>query len=275
MTTLRIIDVTTGEDRTQEYSLVNRKQAEGYKRAIEKEQYRLISRGKNWVASYHDPIREVITGLTLTEAGVIIKLLPFLRFKSDGKLIKNGKPLKQMDIQRIFKRGKVATTKILTRLEELSVIHVLKEGRSNVYSISANFHTMGDVKNGESFTKLYQVKTQEIVANLDLNEVGLLYKILPFFHFQTYYLCSNPNEQDAKEIKHLNRDGLASEIGHEPETVSRLMVHLRNAGVIMQQRAHRSETYLVRPDIMFRKDSEDEYTRIIRKQFEELAKLRK
>ncbi|HHY2689986.1 TPA: hypothetical protein ACV5PF_003793 [Bacillus cereus] len=67
-------------------------------------------------------------GLTLTEAGAIIKLLPFLRFKSEGKLIKNGKPLKQMDIQRIFKRGKVATTKILTRLEELSVIHVMKEG---------------------------------------------------------------------------------------------------------------------------------------------------
>ncbi|WP_340031331.1 hypothetical protein [Bacillus tropicus] len=108
--TLRIIDVTTGEDRTQEYSLVNRKQAEGYKRAIEKEQYRLISRGKNWVASYHDPIREVITGLTLTEAGAIIKLLPFLRFKSDGKLIKDGKPLKQMDIQRIFKRGKTINT---------------------------------------------------------------------------------------------------------------------------------------------------------------------
>ncbi|KZE04137.1 hypothetical protein B4117_4307 [Bacillus mycoides] len=99
--TLRIIDVTTGEDRTQEYSLVNRKQAEGYKRAIEKEQYRLLSRGKNWVASYHDSIREVITGLT--EAGAIIKLLPFLRFKSDGKLIKDGKPLK---VARIFKRGK-------------------------------------------------------------------------------------------------------------------------------------------------------------------------
>lgn len=94
MTVLRIIDVTTGEDRTQEYSLVNRKQAEGYKRAIEKEQYRLLSRGKNWVAGYHDPIREIITGLTLTEARAIIKLLLFLRFKSDGKLIKDGKPLK-------------------------------------------------------------------------------------------------------------------------------------------------------------------------------------
>lgn len=97
--TLRIIDVTTGEDRTQEYGLVNRKQAEGYKRA----QYRLLSRGKNWVASYHDPIRELITGLTLTKARAIIKLLPFLRFKSNGKLIRDGKPLK---VARIFKRGK-------------------------------------------------------------------------------------------------------------------------------------------------------------------------
>ncbi|WP_257151163.1 hypothetical protein [Bacillus toyonensis] len=90
MPTLRIIVVTTGENRTQEYSLVNRKQAEGYKRAIVKEQYRLLSRGRNWVASYHAPIREVIMGLTLTEVGAIIKLLPFLRFKSDGKLIKQG-----------------------------------------------------------------------------------------------------------------------------------------------------------------------------------------
>ncbi|HFK1717450.1 TPA: replication/maintenance protein RepL [Bacillus cereus] len=269
MTPLRIIDVTTGEDRTQEYSLVNRKQAEGYKRAIEKEQYRLLSRGKNWVASYHDPIREVITGLTLTEAGAIIKLLPFLRFKSDGKLIKNGKPLKQMDIQRIFKRGKVATTKILTRLEELSVIHVLKEGRSNVYSISANFHTMGDVKNGESFTKLYQVKTQEIVADLDLNEVGLLYKILPFFHFQTYYLCSNPNEQDAKEIKHLNREELAEATGHDLATISVTVNKLRSKGVIMTTNSRNRVRYLVHPDVMYRKDTEDEYTEVVRRMFAE------
>lgn len=44
MATLRISDVTTGEDRTQEYSLVNRKQAEGYKHAIE----------KNSIVYYHE-----------------------------------------------------------------------------------------------------------------------------------------------------------------------------------------------------------------------------
>ncbi|MGY6667029.1 hypothetical protein [Bacillus cereus] len=46
MTTLRIIDVTTGEDRTQEYSLVNRKQAEGYKQVIEAERYRALTKDR-------------------------------------------------------------------------------------------------------------------------------------------------------------------------------------------------------------------------------------
>ncbi|HDR7992865.1 hypothetical protein COK77_08110 [Bacillus cereus] len=45
--TLRIIDVTTGEDCTQEYSLVNRKQAEGYKCVIEAERYRALTKDRD------------------------------------------------------------------------------------------------------------------------------------------------------------------------------------------------------------------------------------
>ncbi|HDR6757771.1 TPA: hypothetical protein QCV70_004731 [Bacillus cereus] len=55
-----------------------------------------------------------------------------MRFKSDGKLIKDGNPLKQADIQRIYKSGKVTTIKILDRLKELGVISIVKEGRCNV-----------------------------------------------------------------------------------------------------------------------------------------------
>lgn len=80
MTTLRIIDVTTGEDRTQEYRLVNRKQAQGYKQVVEAERYRALTKDRDWVASYNDSIRELTTGLTLTEARAIIKLLPFFAF---------------------------------------------------------------------------------------------------------------------------------------------------------------------------------------------------
>ncbi|HDR6757772.1 TPA: hypothetical protein QCV70_004732 [Bacillus cereus] len=44
--TLRIIDITTGEDRTQEYNLVNRKQAEEYKQVIEGERYRALMKDR-------------------------------------------------------------------------------------------------------------------------------------------------------------------------------------------------------------------------------------
>lgn len=272
MSTLRVIDVTTGEDRTQEYSLVNRKQAEGYKQVIEAERYRALTKDRDWVASYNDPIRELTTGLTLTEAGAIIKLLPFLRFKSDGKLIKDGNPLKQADIQRIFKRGKKATMKILDRLKELGVISVIREGRSNTYYISANFHTMGYVRDGEKFTKLYRVKTRDIVADLDLHEVGLLYKILPFFHFTEYYLCDNPDEEDPQVIKHLTREELAERVNLDVDTVTDSVNKLQRKGAILSTKSGRTVRYLVHPDVMFRQKYETDWTRSVRKMFEQHAK---
>lgn len=51
MSTLRIIGVTTGEDRTQEYSLVNRKQAEGYKQVIEAGRYSALTKDRGREAS--------------------------------------------------------------------------------------------------------------------------------------------------------------------------------------------------------------------------------
>jgi len=264
----RLFNTETSEVKSLEnYTIRHRNQDAAYRRKKEAERY--SDPGRNWVAGYHDPIREVIRGLTLIEAGAIVKLLPYLRFKSEGKLIKDGKPLKQTDIQRILKRGKKATRTILDRLEEIGVISILKEGRSNVFYISAEFHSMGSVKEGESFTKLYQVRTNEITDELDLSEVGLLYKILPFFHYSEYYLCDNPDEQDPATIEHLDRDELAERIGHNVSTVSECVTKLQRKGAILSTKSGKSVRYLVHPDVMFRQRGETEWTQSVRKLFEQ------
>ncbi|PFN86367.1 hypothetical protein COJ67_16595 [Bacillus thuringiensis] len=51
MSILRITDVATGEDRTKEYSLVNLKQAEGYKQVIEAERYSALTKDGDKEAS--------------------------------------------------------------------------------------------------------------------------------------------------------------------------------------------------------------------------------
>ncbi|MGG0793165.1 hypothetical protein ABE137_03935 [Brevibacillus laterosporus] len=244
-------------------------QREATRQHFERERMKLVYRGLNWVACYHEAILGIIRDLTLIEAGALIKLLPFLRFKSEGKLVQDGKPLKQTDIARVLGRGKTQTTEILRRLEELGVISCEKEGRSNVYYISVDFHSMGGVLTGASFTKLYQVKAREIAEELTLSEIGLLYKILPFFHYQTYYLCDNPDEENPEVIRHLNREQLAEKIGHDPQTVSELVGKLRSKGVLMTTGSRNTTHYLVHPDVMFRKEYEDEYTRVVRRMFEE------
>jgi len=270
----RLIDVETGEDLTSDYRIIHRNTAEAYKRKIEREQAQATSAGKRWVASYHDPIREIIADMSLTEAGAIIKLLPYLRFKSNGKLIDRGKPMKQADIQRVFKRGKKATREILNRLQELGVISVLKEGRTNTYYINAEFHGMGSVREGASFTKVYQAATRELVKDLDLAETGLLYKILPFFHYSEYYLCDNPDEENPEVIRHLNREQLAERIGHDEKTVFEAVSKLQRKGAILTTKSGKTVRYLVHPDIMFRQPHETEWTQSVRKLFEQHNRTR-
>lgn len=259
------IDITTGEI-AEGYTLRRPEQAAFYRN---RQAYKDREKGSHWVTAYHEAIRDITQDLSLTQAGAIIKLLPYLRFKSEGKLINNGKALKQADIQRIFKRSRNRTAELLTELESLGVIMIVKEGRSNVFYIAAEFHTMGYVAEGVKFTKLYQVKLSEVVDGMELFEVGLLYKILPYFHFSEYYLCANPDEHNVDSIDHLDREALATVIGHEPETVTRLISKLQSRKALLSTKSGRTVRYLVHPDLMFRQQIETEWTRSVRKMFNE------
>lgn len=271
---LGVVDHDTGEVISDGSAYVRtRKQDEGYRKKLEKERYTYATKDRHWVASYHDPIEELAKDLSLTEAGAIIKLLPYMRFKSQGKLIKNGKPLKQADIQRILKRGKTATRNILNKLEAQGVISVLKEGRSNVFYISARFHEIGSVRESERFTKLYQVRTREITDSLALHEAGILYKILPYFHFSEYYLVDNPDEEDVNKLRFIGRDELAERINIRKQDLTTAVNKLRNKGALMSTHSGRSVRYLVHPDVMFRQTVETDWTQAVRKMFE--AHIRK
>lgn len=266
---LAAVDTETGEIISDGSAYVRHaSQDEGYRKKIEQDRFKGSPDQKHWIASYHEPINEISSDLSLTEAGAIIKLIPYIKFRSFGKLIKDDKPLKQAAIQRIFKRGKDATREILRNLEDKGVISVEKEGRSNVFFISAKFHEMGNVRNGDMFTKLYKVRTREITDGLELVEAGILYKILPYFHFSEYYLVDNPDEQDTDKLRYIGRDELADRIGMHRQDLSAAVRKLRNKGALMSTHSGRSVRYLVHPDIMFRQSMETDWTDAVRKLFE-------
>ena len=229
--------------------------------------------GRNYVVSYNDAVSEVIRDLTLTEAGAMVKIMIQLRVKSDGKLLKgsilDGEPMNKADIARILGRSRSNANALIDRLVALDLLDIRPDG---IY-VNKRFHSMGDRISDEVFTKVYTVKAKEITNSLRLNEIGMLYKIIPFFHFSEYYLCVNPNA-DKSFIEYIGRETLASLIGHDVSTVSKIMGRLQSAGAILVTGTRKEVRYLVHPDLMFRQAEgfESDWTVAVRKLFDDHAK---
>jgi hypothetical protein len=229
--------------------------------------------GRNYVVSYNDTVSEIIRDLSLTEAGAMVKILLQLRINGDGRLLKGSmvRPefMNKTDIARVLGRGKSATNALIDRLVSLGLLDSTPEG----FYVNKRFHTMGDrIANGV-FTKVYTVRAKEIVESLRLNEIGMLYKIIPFFHYSEYYLCVNPNV-DKIFIEYIGRETLAESIGHDVATVSKIMSRLQSVGAILVTGTRKEVRYLVHPDLMFRQAEgyESEWTNAVRKLFDDHAK---
>ena len=214
-----LIDAETGETKSliemsPDYKIIHQETSDAYKKKLRLEELKQLGRGKSWVACYHEPIKNIVKEMSFTEAGALLKLLPYLQFRSEGKMIRDGKYLGLKEIEHILGKGKTQTRSILQGLEKLNVLIKVKQGRSNIYFINKLFHTMGEVLEGMRFTKLYQKRTKEILDKLKLNEAGLLYKILPYCHYSRFALCENPDEEDINLLNMLTREELASLIGY-------------------------------------------------------------
>ncbi|MFL6560594.1 MAG: hypothetical protein ACJ8MO_31330, partial [Bacillus sp. (in: firmicutes)] len=210
---------------------------------------------------------------SLIEAGAMIKIMLQLRINGDGKLLKGSlvkpEPMKKADIARVLGRGKSATNALIDRLVSLDLL----EDRLDGFYVNKQFHSMGGKIADEVFTKVYTVRAKEIIDDLKLNEIGMLYKIIPFFHYSEYYLCVNPNV-DKAFIEYIGRETLAESIGHDVATVSKVMGRLQSVGAILVTGTRKESRYLVHPDLMFRQAEgyETEWTNAVRKLFDDHAK---
>ncbi|MBY3620367.1 hypothetical protein HGO21_12495 [Acinetobacter sp. CUI P1] len=252
--------------------IISKAQKEAYQQLLEYEHRREMTRSKNWVACYHEPIKIVSHRLDINELGAILKLIGFMKFQKNGLLVIENKPINTADIANIIGKGVRQTKTILNRLYKENII--IKEGsnRKPTLTINKEYHTMGTVSKGMMFTKLYHQQTRKLADSMTTHEYGILYKILPFFHYDNYYLCANPDEQDENLVHFLNQAELADLIGEDIKTVRTYMQKLEKKGLVMSQRGHGVVNYIVHPDVMFRRESENKYTDVVRYQFDQLRK---
>lgn len=221
---------------------------------------------RKFVINFMDNIRGIMPSMTLTEAGVLMRLLPYTQGK--GEIKENGKHLKLTDIQKIIKRSEKPTRQTLSQLEKLGLL--TSEGKPKRYKVNPNYHHIGNLhgRKGEKFVKLYKNKAKELLDGLTLNECGLVYKILPFFHYETFILCANPNEPKPELFEELSQTKLAELIGHDYGELKTLLAKLRGKGVLLQTESSHVKSHYVHPSLMYRKDYDTEHARQLRAMFE-------
>ncbi|MEK4688343.1 replication/maintenance protein RepL [Bacillus sp. FSL W8-1202] len=223
---------------------------------------------KYYVNCYDEPVKELTASLSLSELGALIKLLPYLKFQKHGLLFDKGKPMNLERIAEIIGKSDRQASRTMTKLTTAGAIIREGHGAGTQYYVSESFHSIGKTIAGATYTKLYQQETKRRIRNLTLQECGLLYKMLPYFHQTEYYLCENPTSQ-GEAIEHMTQERLSEVIGESLPTVKRHMSALMKANLVMKMQA-RNSAIVVNPDVMFRAEKETEYTNTVRGHFREL-----
>jgi len=248
----RLLDLETN-DVIEVESIRTPKQHEAWLK--QQQRKKAIERGRDepHVGCFQDPIKEVTPHLTLTQCGALIKLLLHMKMSNGGLLMKNKVPLSLTDIQKILGKGRTQTSAIVEKLEILSIINSQKEGRSKHFYINEKYHVMGKHpkrKGKRYFIKLYIDKLGGMVDDLTLEELGFLYKILPYCHYYNFYLVHNPKDGDFAKIEHMNRKELAAAINYDADNVTALVKQLRKKGLIMSSNSSGVVLYRVHPHLI-------------------------
>ncbi|OYD06285.1 hypothetical protein [Paludifilum halophilum] len=239
--------------------VTSKKQRDAYRRKKELEELGIQGRTRSFVLCFHDPIRALMGRLTLDEMGALIKLLPYLKYGEAGDLVHQGKRMDKAAIGKAIGKKQRQTAAILSKLTKEGALIAKKEGRKSVYAVAKEIHTMGEA-GGNMFTKLFQTYAKKQLEKLTTQQAGVLYALLPFFHYRDYILAVNPNETDDDLIEPMNIEEVGKMLGISKASAYRHIGALTREGIMLETRAYGVSTFYVNPDFMFRATRGNEFT---------------
>lgn len=250
---------------------------------------------KHFTINFHDKLEEAEDQLDVKTAGIALTLSLYLDKQSDGVLKINGEIMTKQDIDSILGMDDETCKKELDILKEKGILFYKRErievielrgknkGRTktisaNVYRMNPRHHCMGylleDTKD-ISFTKVFKEAAKEYLEYISIEARGLLYKMLRFVHFQSYYLVMEPNRdlrndkdktfyeniQDEVLRKNIlakqqdiNMDDLVQLSGKSKRTVERYIKEWEYARIVLKNGRGKKACFLMNPKLFTRQE---------------------
>lgn len=210
-----------------------------------------------------DELHEVIDALTTAQCGYLLVLQCFADYDG-GRLVTGGKAKKPMttaDMMEVLqlKRKRQTFYDFLNKCVDHGII---TKDAAEDYAVNPKYHFRGASQN-RAVIRAYTAKVREIYREVNAADLGLIYRMLMFVHFETNALCANPTEKDPRKVRWFNGKELAEAIGVHEKTLSNRLSRLKFGGeyVIARLKIGKETTkYIFNPNVFYRKDSEPDAT---------------
>lgn len=248
MSSLRVIDVSTGEDLSLDYRLRHRNQDAAFHRR------QSSARQHDFTASNMRNLHEVYDVLTTAQCGYLMRLQCNVSYEG-GTLVNSDKtPMTTDDMLRVLQLTRKRSTfyDFLKACVENDIIRT--DGAT--YSINERYHFKGAFDD-QFVIKSYTARLKRVYREVKATDIGLIYRMLPFVHMETNALCENPFEKDPTKISWFNRKELAEAIGVNPDTLGRRLPGMKFDGEYVVARIKvgtEPERYTFNPSVFYRQN---------------------
>jgi transcription initiation factor IIE alpha subunit len=253
-----LLDQETGEILQEDIvyhpqSRMNEKQRDGYKKYLEKKNDR-----RHFAFADMENIQKVISDLSNVHLGYLLNLQCFMDHKTGYLHGKDGKEItKKVDIQKTLNISKETNKRLCKSLKDTGILEV----DNGKYRINPTYHFKGKI-NEQKVIKLFATTLKKLCKEIKPNELGFLYKLLPYVHYDTNMICINPHETNPENIEFLNIQGIAEITGIHKNKIPQLIRELRKGGVVAETtlKDKRHTFIILNPYIFYRKSGQPDNT---------------
>lgn len=254
---LRVVNLETGEDLSQDYTLRHRNQDDAFRRAGKGN---TDGRKHDFTASNMRNLHEVYDVLTTAQCGYLMLLQCYVSY--DGGVLVNPdkSPMTKSQMKDVLQLDKKPRT--FYDFYNACVANDIIAEHSESYVVNDRYHFRGAFDN-QFVVKSYTAKIKRVYREVKAADIGLIYRMLPFVHMETNALCDNPFEKNPKAISWFNRKELSEAIGVDPATLGRRLPGMKFDGEYVVARikvGSEPERYMMNPSVFYRQSKAPEET---------------
>lgn len=255
---LRVVNAETGEDLSTDYTLRHRNQDEAFWG-----QQKQTTDRRDFSNANMPNIHEVYDALTTAQCGYLMLMQCYVDYS--GVLVKSSRdktPMTTTDMMSVLQLAKKRMT-FYDFLNACTVHDIIRE-EGGIYSVNERYHFKGNF-GSQYVVKLYTAKIKKVYSEVKATDIGLIYRMLPFIHYETNALCENPFENNPKHIRWVNKKELAAAIGVTPDTLGRRLKQMKFDGEFVVARIKvggEPERYTFNPNVFYRQSKAPDKTLI-------------